>query len=87
MAGKRAGVETGAARIRLDDIRDRSASQPRGRDCPGFVDRTEQRPGLDTSRVQPIPQRLDRAIAKWSLAVNVELEAKATARRVKRLGS
>src|SRR6267154_305490 len=47
--------------IRLGDVRDRSASQPAGCHRASLVDRAKQRSGLDTGRVQPLQQRLDRA--------------------------
>src|ERR1700727_884216 len=61
MTGKRAGVEPGAAPLRFDDIGDGSAGKARSPHRAALVDRSEDRAGLDTSRVQPIPRRLDRA--------------------------
>src|SRR5437016_13532874 len=61
MAGKGAGVEPGTAGIRLDDVRHRSAGKSRAPHRAALVDRAEERSGLDPGRVQPFPERLDRA--------------------------
>src|SRR5712671_1159044 len=61
MAGKRGGIEPGSSRIRLHEISHRTAGKTRGPHRARPVDRPEDRPGADRSRLQPRPQRLDGA--------------------------
>ncbi|MBR0750333.1 hypothetical protein JQ582_41225 [Bradyrhizobium japonicum] len=52
-------IQASNARIGFDDVGDRSIREPIGAHRAGFVDRSERRPGLDASRIEPFPQSSD----------------------------
>src|SRR5258706_11645334 len=61
MTGKYRGIKTSASGILFDNVGDGSTRKPRGCHRARFIDRPEDWAALDTCRVQPRPQGLDRA--------------------------